>query len=66
MNAQTINVYTWGNKRHKTCPVENSQKNFNVAGISSYKPHGMNLKKEDGRNEKLQQHIERQKNLTCI
>ena len=29
---KTIEIYTWGNKRHKFCPVD-TDKNFNVAQI---------------------------------
>jgi hypothetical protein len=58
-----IRIYTWGSKRHKVCPIQESQKNINVAGISSYKPHGVNLKKVDGRDEKLQHHIQKQRNF---
>jgi RNase adaptor protein for sRNA GlmZ degradation len=57
---KTIDIYTWGNKRHKYCPVD-TDKNFNVAGISSYKPHGVDLKKVTGRDPRLQRHIMRQK-----
>jgi len=55
-----VTIYTWGNKKHKTCPVK-TEKDFNVAGISSYKPHGLDLKKNTGRHPRLQQHIARQK-----
>jgi RNase adaptor protein for sRNA GlmZ degradation len=60
----TIDIYTWGNKRHKVCPVPHSQKNFNVAGISSYKPRGVDLKKNTGRHPRIQQHIMRQKKFS--
>lgn len=59
-NEEEITIYTWGSKHHKQCPV-NTEKNINVAGISNYKPRGVNLKKERGWNPKLQQHIQRQK-----
>lgn len=58
MADNIIHVYTWGNKRHKKCPIAVCQKSFNVAG--NYKPRNVNLKKIDGRNEDLQKHIEKQ------
>lgn len=55
-----VTIYTWGSKVHKTCPIK-TDKDFNVAGISSYKPHGVDLSVETGLNEKIQKHIMRQK-----
>ncbi len=59
---ETIYIWTWGNKRRKHPPSE-SQHNFNVCNVTAgYKPHGVNLKKVDGRDERLQAKIERGKN----
>jgi len=55
----TITIYTWGNQVRKA-PPSDSQHNFCVTGISSYKPKGVDLKKVDGRDEKLQQKLQRQ------
>jgi len=41
--------------------VLNTQKGiFNVAGITHYKPKGVDLKKETGRHPKIQAHVSRQ------
>lgn len=58
-NEKIITIYTWGSKLHSQCPVK-TEKDINVAGISNYKPRGLNLKKERGWNPKLKQHIQRQ------
>jgi RNase adaptor protein for sRNA GlmZ degradation len=55
-----IVIYTWGNKVRKGAPSQ-SQKNFCVTSISSYKPKGLDLKNIDGRNERLQEKLMRQK-----
>lgn len=53
-----ITIYTWGNQKRKNPPPA-SQHNFCVTGISSYKPKGVNLKKVDGRDQRLQDKLQR-------
>ena len=57
--SKTITIYTWGNKVRKQKPID-SEFNIGVTGVSSYKPHGINLKKVDGRDERLQEKLMRQ------
>ena len=58
----TIFIYTWGNKRRKQPPSQ-CEHNFNVCNVTAgYKPYGVNLKKVDGRDERLQEKIQRGKN----
>ena len=57
--SKEIIIYTWGNQIRKN-PPNNSQHNFCVTGISSYKPKGVNLKKVDGRDSRLQEKLQRQ------
>ena len=59
---ETIYIWTWGNKRRKQPPAK-SQHNFNVCNVTAgYKPHGVDLRKIDGRDERLQLKIQRGKN----
>jgi RNase adaptor protein for sRNA GlmZ degradation len=57
--SKTITIYTWGNQVRKQKPA-NSEFNICVTGVSSYKPHGINLKKVDGRDSRLQEKLMRQ------
>lgn len=52
-----ITIYTWGNQVRKAPPPD-SQYNFCVTGISSHKPKGVDLRKVDGRDPKLQEKFE--------
>ncbi len=56
---QSVTIYTWGNQVRKS-PPSDSQHNFCVTGISSYKPKGIDLRKIDGRDIKLQEKLQRQ------
>lgn len=57
-----ITIYSWGNQRTKHAPQE-SEWNLNVTGITSYKPHGVNLKKINGLDDRLQEIIARSKHF---
>jgi len=62
MAAETppaVHLYTWGNKKHKQKPKP-SDFNICVTGISAYKPKGLNLKKINGLNDRLQAKLQRQ------
>merc|ERR1719420_856684 len=52
-----ITIYTWGNRRRKRAPVA-SQHNTNVCGVTGYKPHGVNLKQLNGKDKRIQDHVE--------
>lgn len=54
----SLTIYTWGNQVRKA-PPSDSQHNFCVTGISSYKPKGIDLRKIDGRDARLQAKLER-------
>lgn len=48
-----IVIYTWGSAKRNSKPAD-SEKNFNVCGVSSHKPHGVNLKKCTGLDREVQ------------
>ena len=56
-----IVIYTWGNKCRKNAPIQ-SQHNTNVCGVTGYKPKGVNLKQLNGKDERIQQHVQGGKN----
>ena len=53
----TITIYSWGNKCRKKAPIA-SQHNTNVCGVTGYKPRGLNLKQLNGKDERIQKHVE--------
>lgn len=60
---RTVYIWTWGNKRHKVCP-RNVEHNFNVCNVTAgYKPHGVDLRKIDGTDKRLQEKVERGRNF---
>jgi RNase adaptor protein for sRNA GlmZ degradation len=63
MEAYPIFIWTWGNKRRRA-PPHPVQHNFNVCNVTAgYKPHGVDLRKVDGRDKRLQAKVERGRNF---
>ena len=58
----TVWIWTWGNKKRKACP-RTVEHNFNVCNVTAgYKPKGVDLRKVDGTDERLQQKVQRGRN----
>eukprot|EP00483_Globobulimina_turgida_P003934 UN03942 len=61
LDLPMVTIYSWGNKCRKSAPVQ-SQHNTNVCGVTGYKPRGINLKQLNGKDERIQKHVENGKN----